>query len=150
MERPNSRTGSSLRNDLKRLGTLAYHRLESSEDLVGRFHHFRKTGHGDFDHFQKLHDWLFVPITLWPIDIEGLFRTALDRAAAGRPLNKTMILLIDLLPLPPSNRTQRAVSEHEHLVQQSEHATSTIRSNLSSRAIQSFRHSGTLLKPTSM
>ena len=28
-----------------------------------------------------------------------------------------MLLLIDLLPLPPSNSTQRAVSEHEHSVQ---------------------------------
>jgi hypothetical protein len=27
------------------------------------------------------------------------------------------LLLIDLLPLPPSSRTQRAVSEHEHSVQ---------------------------------
>jgi hypothetical protein len=28
-----------------------------------------------------------------------------------------MVLLIDLLPLPPSDKTQRAVSEHEHSVQ---------------------------------
>src|SRR5437016_2369275 len=114
MERPNSRRGASLRSDLKHLGELAYHRLESSEDLIRRFHRFRRTDHSNFDHFQKLHNWLFVPITLWPIDIEGLFRAALDRATAGRPLDKTMILLIDLLPSPPSDRTQRAVSEHEH------------------------------------
>jgi hypothetical protein len=86
-------------------------------DLVRRFHRFCGAKHGDFDYLQKLYDWLFVPITLWPIDIEGLFRIALDRAAAGRGLNKTMILLIDLLPLPPSNRTQHAVSDHEHSVQ---------------------------------
>src|SRR5438445_12093606 len=103
MERPNSRGYFSLQRDLKRLGALAYHRLESSQDLVRRFHRFRPADHDDLDHFQKLHDWLFVPITLWSIDIEGLFCTALDRAAAGRPLNKTIILLIDLLPLPPSN-----------------------------------------------
>jgi len=53
---------------------LAYHRLESSQDLVRRSHRLRKAGHADLDHLQKLYDWLFVPITLWPIDIEGLFR----------------------------------------------------------------------------
>jgi hypothetical protein len=64
-----------------------------------------------------LYDWLFVPITLWPIDVEGLFRAALDRAAAGRHLDKRMLLLVDLLPSLPGVRTQRAVSEHEHSVQ---------------------------------
>jgi len=59
----------------------------------------------------------FVPITVWPVDIEGLLRIALDRAASGRRLDDSMILLIALLPLPLSNKTQRAVSEHEHSVQ---------------------------------
>jgi len=74
MRRSSSRGRSSLQTDLKRLATLAYHRLESSQDLVRRSHRLRKAGHADLDHLQKLYDWLFVPITLWPIDIEGLFR----------------------------------------------------------------------------
>ena len=117
MERPNSGRCSSLQSDLKRLGALAYHRLESSEELVRKFYHFRRSDHGDSNHLRKLYDWLFVPITLWPIDIEGLLRAALDRVASSRRLDKRIILLIDLLPLPPSNRTLRAVSEHEHSVQ---------------------------------
>jgi len=117
MQRPNSPKRSSLQHDLKRLRGLAYHRLESSEDLVRRFHRFRREDQPELDYLQKLYDWLFVPITLWPIDIEGLLRAGLDRAAAGRCLDKAMILLIDLLPLPPSDRTRRAVSEHEHSVQ---------------------------------
>src|SRR5438552_5572180 len=117
VKRANSQRHSDLENDLKRLRGLAYHRLESSEDLVRRFHRFRKINRADFDQLKRLYDWLFVPITLWPIDIEGLLRTALDRAATVRRLDQTMLLLIDLLPLPPSNKTQRAVSEHEHSVQ---------------------------------
>jgi hypothetical protein len=117
MRRSNSERNSSIQGDLKRLSGLAYHRLESSQDLVRRSHRLRKAGHADLDHLQKLYDWLFVPITLWPIDIEGLLRIALDRAAPGRRLDKTMILLIDLLPPLPTSRTQRAVSEHEHSVQ---------------------------------
>jgi hypothetical protein len=117
MQPPKLRTRSSLQSDLKRLSALAYHRLESSEDLVRRFQDLRETHRADSDHFRKLYDWLFVPITLWPIDIEGLLRVALDRAEAGRRLDRKMILLIDLLPLPPSDKTQRAASEHEHSVQ---------------------------------
>ena len=114
MQRPSSTGSSSLQGDLKRLETLAYHRLENSKDLVRKFHRLRQTQHADFDRLRKMYHWLFIPITLWPIDIEGLLRVTLDRAAAGKPLDKQMILLVDLLPLPPSNRTQRAVSEHEH------------------------------------
>src|SRR6266498_1681864 len=117
MKRANTRSRSDLENDLKRLRGLAYHRLESSEDLVRRFHDFRETHRADSDHFQKLYDWVFVPLTLWPIDIEGLLRAALDRSQSGKRLHNTMVLLIDLLPLPPSDKTQRAVSEHEHSVQ---------------------------------
>jgi len=116
MKRANSRSRSDLEDDLKHLSGLAYHRLESSEDLIRKFRVLRRTNHPDSNRLQKLYDWLFVPITLWPIDIEGLLRIALGRAAV-RPLDKTMRLLIDLLPLPPSSRTQRAVSEHEHSVQ---------------------------------
>ena len=117
MERSKSRRNSSLQRDLERLGALAYHRLENSGDLVRRFHLFRRSDHVDLDHLRKLYDWLFVPITLWPIDIEALFRAALGRASSGKRLDTTMILLIELLPAVPSERTQRTVSEHEHAVQ---------------------------------
>ena len=99
MKRANSRSRSDLGDDLKRLLGLAYHRLESSEDLVRRFHDFRRNHRADSDHFQKLYDWLFVPLTLWPIDIEGLLRAVLDRVASGRRLDTRMVLLVDLLPL---------------------------------------------------
>jgi hypothetical protein len=118
MERSKSRRNPSLQGDLKRLGTLAYHRLENSEDLVRKFHRFRKRDHADLDHFRKLYSWLFVPITLWPIDIEGLFRAALGLASSEKRLDSAIILLIELLPPIPSERTQRKVSEHEHAVQQ--------------------------------
>jgi len=96
---------------------LAYHRFESSEDLVRSFDRFRRIDHPDLDRLQRLYDWLFVPITLWPFNIEGLFRTALNHASSGKRLDKTMALVVDLLPPVPSERTRCAVSEHEHAVQ---------------------------------
>jgi hypothetical protein len=117
MKGPNSRGTSSLQNDLRRLSALAYHRLENSEDLVRKFHAFRKGDYADLEHLRKLYEWLFVPITLWSVDIEALFRVALSRVTSGKRLEKAMALLIDLLPSLPTDRTQRAVSEHEHSVQ---------------------------------
>ncbi len=104
-------------NDLKRLREMAYHRLEGSQDLVETFSRFRETDHPDYACLQDLYEWLFVPITLWSIDMEGLFRTALCRAEMGKRLGKAMTLLIKLLPPLPDDRTRRAVSEHEHSVQ---------------------------------
>jgi hypothetical protein len=117
MQPRQSRKASGQNHDLKRLRELAYHRFESSEDLVRSFHRFRRINHPDFDQLQKLYAWLFVPITLWPFNIEGLFRAALDRALTGKRLEKTMALVVDLLPPVPSERTRCAVSEHEHAVQ---------------------------------
>jgi hypothetical protein len=117
IKRSKSRTSSSPQSDLERLGALAYHRLENSQDLVRKFRFFGKTDHAELEHLQRLYEWLFIPITLWPIDIEGLFRAALHRAQSGKRLNKNIILLIDLLPPLPSDRIHRAVSEHEHSVQ---------------------------------
>jgi len=111
-----SRSSSPVQIDLKRLAALAYHRLENSEDLVRKFHRFTGTAY-DSDYLRNLYDWLFVPITLWPIDIEGLSRAELHRAESGKRLDKDMILLIDLLPPLPSDRIQRAVTQHEHAVQ---------------------------------
>lgn len=112
-----SRKASGLNHDLNRLRQLAYHRFESSENLVRLFAPFRRIDHPDFDRLQRLYDWLFVPITLWPFNIEGLFRAALERASTRKCLDKSMVLVVDLLPPVPSERTRRAVSEHEHAVQ---------------------------------
>ena len=81
------------------------------------FARFRRIDYPDLDRLQKLYEWLFVPITLWPFNVEGLFRAALKRASAGKRLDKSMALVVDLLPPLPSEKTRRAVSEHEHAVQ---------------------------------
>src|ERR1700675_3776421 len=106
MKRRQFRKAFGLNHDLNCLRELAYHRFESSEDLVRSFDRVRRIDHPDFDRLQRLYDWLFVPITLWPFNIEGLFRTALDHASSGKRLDKTMALVVDLLPPVPSERTR--------------------------------------------
>jgi len=110
---------AQLKTDLERLSALAYHRLEWSGDLARRFHRLGKTvkSNLDFPRLEQIYRWLFIPITLWPIDLDGLFRALLARVESGRRLSKSMTLLLDLLPPLPGDATREAVARHEHAVQ---------------------------------
>ena len=115
---------SSLKLDLERLDGLAYHRLEWSEDLVREFHRLRKSAgkHPDFPLLEKVFAWLFVPFTLWPIDLHGLCRIVEERLAAGGRLEAQLHLLIGCLPPLPNEDVQQVVAAHEHDVQRGDYA----------------------------
>ena len=114
---------SELSADLRRLEKLAYHRLEGSSDLVQEFR-TAKTARKDQPEFLgKLYQWLFAPITLWPIDIDGLLRQVIKALKAGTPVQKKLLLLIDLLPPAPDEKARSATMEHEHAVQHGNYAS---------------------------
>jgi hypothetical protein len=110
---------NSLKDDLRRLDALAYHRLEWSGDLVREFHRLRKSAgkHPDFDLLEKVCVWLLVPLTLWPIDFHGLCAVVQQRIGAGERLENELHLLIESLPPLPSEKVQQVVAAHEHEVQ---------------------------------
>jgi len=103
--------------DLHRLGKLAYHRLEWSGDLVKRFETLKAAQKGQPELLGKLYRWLFIPITLWPIDIDGLLRQLIKALRSRTRLRKELLLLIDLLPPIPNEKACSATMEHEHAVQ---------------------------------
>lgn len=108
---------SELRADLRRLGKLAYHRLEVSGDLVKGFRSSKTARKDQPEFLGRLYQWLFVPITLWPIDIDGLLRQLIKALNAGTRVQKELLLLIDLLPPIPDEKARSAMMEHEHEVQ---------------------------------
>jgi len=114
---------STLETDLKRMAALAYHRLDWSEAMARKFHRRRKTlaNHADFPLLEKAYEWLFVPLTLWPVDLLGLFGEALARVEKGKQLSGEMRLLIDMLPALPGQAAQNATTDHEHAVQHGEY-----------------------------
>ena len=63
-----------LQQDLKHLSTLAFRRSAHCAPLVQRFHSLKQriaaTGHAAL--IWNLYDWLLVPLSLWPLDFEGL------------------------------------------------------------------------------
>src|SRR6266850_7241375 len=63
-----------LQKDLQHLSTLAFRRKTQIAPLLEKFHSLRdqidRSGHADL--IWNIYDWLLVPLSLWPLDFEGL------------------------------------------------------------------------------
>src|ERR1051325_11969672 len=74
-----------LPSDLKHLASLAFRRSAHCAPLLKQFHALKKqiaaTGHPDL--IWNLYDWLLVPLSLWPLDFEGLAHFLLDSFSAS-------------------------------------------------------------------
>jgi hypothetical protein len=111
---------ASLRHDLDRLSHLAFRRTERAREAVREFHALRKQlrKHANYSEVQCLYQWLFVPLTLWPVDVAGLMTHMLRSMGSGANLNARTKLLLNLLGSPPDESVQNVAAAHEHLVQQ--------------------------------
>ena len=109
---------TTLKQDLEKLDSLAYHRREYSQADLRRYHALGRKKEGEVPaELAILHRWMLVPLTLWPLNIHDIFCSCLDSVEAGRPLDSDMIFLLQSLPEPPSEKVCEIVAEHEHLVQ---------------------------------
>ncbi len=106
---------STLKQDLKKLDTLAYHRREYSQVDIQRFH--AVPDKKDRESIELLYRWMLTPISLWPMNIHDVFSACLDSLEAKNPLDEEMTFLLKWLPDPPSEEVCRVTMEHEHLVQ---------------------------------
>jgi len=109
--------------DLERLRPLAYHRLEWSRDLVRRFHEMRQAVAASPDGrlIEQVYEWLFVPLTLWPVNMHDLLAQALDQIAAKRSLGERMCLLVNFIGDPPNEAACSTAARHEHDVRQGQY-----------------------------
>jgi hypothetical protein len=109
---------SLLQQDLKRLDALAFRRREYSATDIECYHRIRREkGDAAVKELDGLYRWMFVPITLWPFNIHDVFKSCLARVAAGKPPDREMRLLLEILPAPPSEQVCAVVARHEHDVQ---------------------------------
>ncbi|MDP1589621.1 MAG: hypothetical protein Q8M07_17845 [Prosthecobacter sp.] len=108
----------SLKADLQRLDERAYSSRHGSEEALRAFHRVAKKLRGvDGDRLWKLHEWILVPITLWPFEVCDVMLEALDEWKKHVALGERLRLLIDLLPDPPDEAACEIVARHEHQVQ---------------------------------
>jgi len=110
---------TNLDGDLKRLRLLAYNRSEWGESLIRKFHQLPMEiqEHPDFPLLKKLRSWLFVPISLWPANLDAIGHQAIALLQAGLHLDPQLSLVLNLLAEPPSEAAQGMAAQHEHRVQ---------------------------------
>jgi hypothetical protein len=116
---------STLRADLRRLSALAVHRDEWGAALVRRLHRLRRLAkrRPDYPAVDALYKWLFVPLTLWPVYLEGLGWHVVERLETGRRLEPPMLLLLSLLGEPPDETAQAITTQHEHAIQSGDYGS---------------------------
>ena len=104
--------------DLEKLKPRAFDRAECAEGILRRYH-AATTALADTtaQHLHSLYQWMFVPTTLWPYNIQDVLEDCLTTLEKGKRLNARHRLLIDLLPDPPDETVCAAVADHELQVQ---------------------------------
>jgi hypothetical protein len=109
---------SRLALDLQRLKSRAYSRAEWAEGALRRYHSARAELKDAVEpELALLYEWMFVPPTLWPFNIQDVLEDCLASVEKGKRLDSRQRLLADLLPAPPDERICTAVAEHEFHVQ---------------------------------
>ncbi len=109
---------SRLALDLERLKSRAYYRRDWAEAALHHYHTARLKLKGSVEpQLRLLYDWMFVPPTLWPFNVQDVLEDCLATLEKGKRLNSRQRLLIDLLPEPPDEGVCATVAKHEHHVQ---------------------------------
>jgi len=104
----------ALKLDLEKLKTLAFDRVEYAGEAIKRYHAvIGRLGEVAVQPLLRLYQWMFVPITLWPFNIQDVLEDCLTRLEQGKRLNSRYRLIIELLPEPPDETVCAAVSGHE-------------------------------------
>ncbi len=89
---------------------------------------------------EPLYRWMFVPITLWPFNIQDVFRAFLARISTGKLFDDEMRLLLEVLPASPGEKVRAVVARHEHDVQRGHYedlVTTTAKFDASEKAVAS-------------
>ena len=104
--------------DLQKLKARAFDRAEWAEEVLRRYHAATLNLDDVADQqLRALYNWMFVPPTLWPFNVQDVLEDCLAALEKGKRLNSRHCLLIDLLPEPPDETICAAVADHELHVQ---------------------------------
>jgi hypothetical protein len=104
--------------DLAKLKARAFDRAEWAEEVLRRYHVAAPNLDGVVARqLRALYNWMFVPSTLWPFNVQDVLADCLTALEKGKGLNARHRLLIELLPNPPDETICAAVAGHEHHVQ---------------------------------
>jgi hypothetical protein len=104
--------------DLKKLKARAFDRAEWAEGVLRRYHAaIPNLNESVAQQLRALYNWMLVPPTLWPFNVQDVLEDCLAALEKGKSLNARHRLLIDMLPEPPDETICDAVAAHELEVQ---------------------------------
>jgi hypothetical protein len=104
--------------DLKTLQARAFDRAEWAEGVLRRYHAVTPNFDGlAAQQLRALYNWMLVPPTLWPFNVQDVLEDCLAVLEKGKHLDSRHRLLIELLPAPPDEAICAAVADHELHVQ---------------------------------
>ncbi len=109
---------SELEGDLRRFSKMAFRRAADCSEVIKRFHRLRKKAReeADFGLLTKVYEWVFVPMSIWPVDVRGLCLHLLDRIEGGKRVDEGARLLCEYLAEAPPAEVCEQVAEYEHAV----------------------------------
>lgn len=107
-----------LKSDLERVSRLPFREVEKRREVITEFHTHRTKicRHEDFAYWERCYAWLFVPLTLWPIDIYSLTKHILQCLLRGDRFEPKLLSLLRFVGSPPPERIQLAIVSYEHLI----------------------------------
>ena len=109
---------TALNRDIEKLKARAFDRAEWAGEALLRYHAaVAKFAASTVQPLQALYQWMLVPPTLWPFNVQDVLEDCLTALEKGKPLNSRHRLLIDLLPEPQGDAVCTAVADHELHVQ---------------------------------
>ena len=105
---------------MQMLKGLPFHQFEKSGELVKEWHQSGKSlvAHPDLELVRTAYAWLFVPLSLRPVDVHGLVGHLLGVLKKGERLGEGIKMVLRLLGGPPGKKAQLAVAQAETEVQQ--------------------------------
>jgi hypothetical protein len=109
----------SIRAAHAKIRALAFKRLLKCGGLLRDLYRQRQRidRRTDADLIWNVFDWLTVPLTLWPVDFEGLARHMLPIISRNQTLARQLELLLRLVGPPPPAKAQEVVGAYEHDVE---------------------------------
>lgn len=107
-----------LEKDLGRLRELAFRRFDRCHTFLNTFHTLkpRIDERIDSELVWRVYDWLLAPLTLWPIDFEGVAQLLLTSIESDKELDRTFVLLLELVGPAPSQTAHDIISAFEHKI----------------------------------
>ncbi len=108
----------ALNEDLAAVEGMAFAGVADCGELVRAFHGLSEEGrkHADYGMLEKLYGWVFVPLSMWPVDVKGLGMHVLACIRDAQEIDSAARLMCELLPEAPADEARGAIAAYEHAV----------------------------------